>query len=167
MGVSRTTQLHSPPPPLPPPMKPRSVLGPARRQSPAVPLRRSRAGVDPGAPDPGPGRRHAVPLAGRTGLSGSRRPGGPAASRRSPDVTVGMMGLTGPSGVLPRYYSEIVTQTLRARSAELHDFMDLLAHRFVAFFAVAAPSIVRPGPPRPHPCAAPNARTPSPRSSSR
>ena len=52
-----------------------------------------------------------------------------------PEVTVGMMGLTGPSGVLPRYYSEIVTQALRARSAELRDFMDLLAHRFVAFFA--------------------------------
>ena len=84
-----------------------------------------------------------------------------------PDVTVGMMGLTGPSGVLPRYYSEIVTQALRARSAELRDFMDLLAHRFVAFFARGgakyrpartaevriparrrAPGHRRPGPPR-------------------
>jgi type VI secretion system protein ImpH len=54
-----------------------------------------------------------------------------------PDVTVGLMGLTGPSGVLPRYYSEVVTQTLRARSAALRDFVDLLAHRFVAFFARA------------------------------
>jgi type VI secretion system protein ImpH len=52
-----------------------------------------------------------------------------------PEVTVGLMGLTGPSGVLPRYYSEVVTQALRSRSAELRDFMDLLAHRFVAFFA--------------------------------
>ena len=52
-----------------------------------------------------------------------------------PDVTVGLMGLTGPSGVLPRYYSELVTQTLRARSTALRDFVDLLAHRFVAFFA--------------------------------
>jgi type VI secretion system protein ImpH len=54
-----------------------------------------------------------------------------------PDVTVGLMGLTGPSGVLPRYYSEVVTQTLRARSTALRDFLDLLAHRFVAFFAGA------------------------------
>ncbi len=54
-----------------------------------------------------------------------------------PDVTVGLMGLTGPSGVLPRYYSEVVTQTLRARSTALRDFVDLLAHRFVAFFARA------------------------------
>jgi type VI secretion system protein ImpH len=52
-----------------------------------------------------------------------------------PEVTVGLMGLTGPSGVLPRYYSEVVTQSLRARSTALRDFLDLLAHRFVAFFA--------------------------------
>ena len=52
-----------------------------------------------------------------------------------PEVTVGLIGLTGPSGVLPRYYSEIVTQALRERSTALRDFLDLLAHRFVAFFA--------------------------------
>jgi type VI secretion system protein ImpH len=52
-----------------------------------------------------------------------------------PEVTVGLMGLTGPSGVLPRYYSEVVTQTLRSRSTALRDFLDLLSHRFVAFFA--------------------------------
>jgi type VI secretion system protein ImpH len=54
-----------------------------------------------------------------------------------PDVTVGLMGLTGPSGVLPRYYSEVVTQTVRSRSLALRDFLDMLAHRFVAFFARA------------------------------
>ncbi len=52
-----------------------------------------------------------------------------------PEVTTGLMGLTGPSGVLPHYYTEIVTQTLRARSTALRDFLDFLAHRFVAFFA--------------------------------
>jgi type VI secretion system protein ImpH len=57
---------------------------------------------------------------------------------RLPELTVGLMGLTGPSGVLPRHYSEAVTQTLRARSTALRDFLDLLAHRFVAFFARAA-----------------------------
>ncbi len=54
-----------------------------------------------------------------------------------PDLTIGLMGLTGPSGVLPRYYSEIVTQTVRARSTALRDFLDMLAHRFVGFFAGA------------------------------
>jgi type VI secretion system protein ImpH len=52
-----------------------------------------------------------------------------------PVVTTAVMGLTGPSGVLPRHYTELVTQTLRARSSALRDFLDLLAHRFVAFFA--------------------------------
>lgn len=55
-----------------------------------------------------------------------------------PEVTVGLMGLTGPSGVLPRAYTEIVTQTRRGRSTALHEFLDMLGHRFVAFFARAA-----------------------------
>ncbi len=54
-----------------------------------------------------------------------------------PDVTLGLMGLTGPAGVLPRHYTEFVTQTLRGRSTALHDFLDMLSHRFVAFFARA------------------------------
>jgi type VI secretion system protein ImpH len=55
-----------------------------------------------------------------------------------PEVTVGLMGLTGPSGVLPRHYSETVTRTLRGRSTALHDFLDMLGQRFVGFFAAAA-----------------------------
>jgi type VI secretion system protein ImpH len=62
-----------------------------------------------------------------------------------PDVTLGLMGLTGPSGVLPRHYTEFVTQTLRGRSTALHDFLDMLSHRFVAFFA-RAPIKYRPAP---------------------
>lgn len=54
-----------------------------------------------------------------------------------PDVTLGLMGLTGPSGVLPRHYTEFVTQTLRGGSTALHDFLDMLSHRFVGFFARA------------------------------
>ena len=54
-----------------------------------------------------------------------------------PDVTVGLMGLTGPSGVLPRHYTETVSVTLRQRSTALHEFLDLLGSRFVAFFARA------------------------------
>ncbi|HEY1934197.1 MAG TPA: type VI secretion system baseplate subunit TssG [Acetobacteraceae bacterium] len=55
-----------------------------------------------------------------------------------PELTVGLMGLTGPSGVLPRAYTEIVTQTRRNRSTALHEFLDMLGHRFIAFFARAA-----------------------------
>ncbi len=52
-----------------------------------------------------------------------------------PEVTVSVMGLTGPSGVLPRHYTETVSQTLRNRSTALHEFLDMLSGRFIAFFA--------------------------------
>ena len=54
------------------------------------------------------------------------------------DAIIGLMGLTGPSGVLPRYYSEIVSQMLRGGSTALHQFLDMIGERFVAFFALAA-----------------------------
>lgn len=53
------------------------------------------------------------------------------------EVTVGMMGLTGPVGVLPRFYGEVLANTLRDRSRALHDFFDMLGHRMVALFARA------------------------------
>jgi len=56
---------------------------------------------------------------------------------RRPDVMLGMMGLTGPSGVMPRHYTEIVSQTLRGRSTALHQFLDMLGSRFAGFFARA------------------------------
>jgi type VI secretion system protein ImpH len=55
-----------------------------------------------------------------------------------PDMVVSVMGLTGPSGVLPRGYTETLNATLRSRSAALHDFLDMLSHRMVALFARAA-----------------------------
>ena len=55
----------------------------------------------------------------------------------APLMAVSVMGLTGPSGVLPRSYTEAVTTTLRGRSRALHDFIDMLSHRMVALFARA------------------------------
>jgi len=54
-----------------------------------------------------------------------------------PRLTVGVMGLTGPSGVLPRFFSEVVAATLRDRSRALHDFLDMLGQRLVGLFARA------------------------------
>jgi type VI secretion system protein ImpH len=54
-----------------------------------------------------------------------------------PDMVVSVMGLTGPSGVLPRSYTETVNTTLRSRSDSLRDFLDLLSHRMLALFASA------------------------------
>ena len=61
----------------------------------------------------------------------------PAQAARPPLVTVGVMGLAGPSGVLPRFYGEVLAATLRDRSHALHDFLDMLSHRLVALFAGA------------------------------
>lgn len=52
-----------------------------------------------------------------------------------PRVTVGMMGLVGPMGVLPRMYAEVAAAALRQRSRALHEFLDMLGHRMVAAFA--------------------------------
>ena len=52
-----------------------------------------------------------------------------------PRVTVGMMGLVGPMGVLPRMYAEVAATALRQRSRALHEFLDMLGHRMVAAFA--------------------------------
>lgn len=54
-----------------------------------------------------------------------------------PQVTVTLIGLTGPSGVLPRQYSEAVVATLRGRSRALHAFLALISHRLIAAFAAA------------------------------
>lgn len=52
-------------------------------------------------------------------------------------ATTPVMGLTGATGVLPRYYSEVLGQTLRDRSRAMHDFLDLLSTRMVGHFARA------------------------------
>jgi len=54
-----------------------------------------------------------------------------------PSVTTPVMALTGATGVLPRYYSEVLAGTLRNRSRAMHDFLDMLSHRFVLHFARA------------------------------
>jgi type VI secretion system protein ImpH len=59
------------------------------------------------------------------------------ADGKPPSLTIGLIGLTGPSGVLPRHYSEAVVQQVRSRARSLPDFLDLLAQRLVAHFAAA------------------------------
>jgi type VI secretion system protein ImpH len=54
--------------------------------------------------------------------------GGPAR------LAVNFIGLTGPEGVLPYYYSLLVSERLRAHDATLRDFLDLFHHRIISLF---------------------------------
>ncbi|MEZ5666431.1 MAG: type VI secretion system baseplate subunit TssG [Alphaproteobacteria bacterium] len=53
---------------------------------------------------------------------------------QQPELSVNLMGLTGPSGVLPQGYSEILVRALRERSGAMRDFFDMFNHRAIALF---------------------------------
>lgn len=89
-----------------------------------------------GTPDPAQAVRfRSQPGLGFPGADVTNVQDGPAGG--PPRLTTPVMGLTGATGVLPRYYTEMLSQTLRDRSRAMHDFVDLLSHRMVAHFARA------------------------------
>jgi type VI secretion system protein ImpH len=51
-----------------------------------------------------------------------------------PEMIVNFMGLTGPAGVLPYWYTELIIEQLREKDASLQDFLDVFNHRIISFF---------------------------------
>jgi type VI secretion system protein ImpH len=58
-----------------------------------------------------------------------RQPEGPP-----PEMVVAMLGLVGPSGVLPRHYTSLLVERIREKDLALRDFLDLFHHRTISLF---------------------------------
>ena len=57
-----------------------------------------------------------------------------SAADRPPEMVVSFLGLTGPNGVLPRHYTSLLIERVRAKDYALRDLLDLFHHRVISLF---------------------------------
>jgi type VI secretion system protein ImpH len=62
----------------------------------------------------------------------------PAQTDEEAGIEVGYLGLNGRSGVLPRFYSELVLQQLKLKNAALRDFLDIFNDRAIRHHLAAS-----------------------------
>ncbi len=58
----------------------------------------------------------------------------PGQEELPPEMTVNFMGLTGPQGVLPHPYTELLRERISHKDTALWSFLDLFNHRFASLF---------------------------------